>query len=110
LEKCLAGWKGIYLSKGSWFTLIKSTLCSLPTYFLSLFPIPSSVARCLEKIPRDFLWGGLGDEFKYHLVNWRRICTPIQHGGLGVQQLAFFNQALLGKWLWRFANEKNAFW
>uniref|UniRef100_A0A2N9HBW9 Diacylglycerol kinase accessory domain-containing protein n=1 Tax=Fagus sylvatica TaxID=28930 RepID=A0A2N9HBW9_FAGSY len=52
--------------------------------------------RCLEKIPRDFLWGGLGDEFKYHLVNWRRICTPIQHGGLGVQQLAFFNQALLG--------------
>jgi hypothetical protein len=24
----------------------------------------------LEKLQRDFLWGGIGDEFKFHLVNW----------------------------------------
>ena len=69
MERRLAGWKRLYLSKGGRLTLIKSTLSSLPTYFLSLFPIPSSVAKRIEKIQRDFLWGGVGEEFKYHLVN-----------------------------------------
>ena len=50
MEKCLAGWKRLYLSKGGKVTLIKSTLSSLPTYFISLFPIPARVAHRLEKI------------------------------------------------------------
>ena len=31
-------------------------------------------------------------------------------GGLGVKSLAMLNKALLGKWSWRYANEKEAFW
>ena len=85
MERRLAGWKRSYLSKGGRLTLNKSTLSSLPTYFLSLFPVPSSVAHRIEKLQRDFLWGGLGDEFKYHLVNWHTICAPIQQGGLGLR-------------------------
>jgi hypothetical protein len=53
MEKRLAGWKRIYLSKGGRLTLIKSTLSSLPTYFLSLFPLPSSIAKRMEKIQRE---------------------------------------------------------
>ena len=50
MEKRLAGWKSLYLSKGGRVTLIKSTLSNLPTYFLSLFPIPASVAKRIEKL------------------------------------------------------------
>ena len=49
MEKRLTGWRKRYLSKGGRITLIKSTLSSLPTYFLSLFPIPTSVVHRLEK-------------------------------------------------------------
>jgi hypothetical protein len=83
MERRLAGWKRSYLSKGGRLTLIKSTLSSLPTYFLSLFAVLASVAHRIEKLQRDFLWGGIGEEFKYHLVNWHTICAPIQQGGLG---------------------------
>ncbi|XP_042939459.1 uncharacterized protein LOC122274487 [Carya illinoinensis] len=55
IERRLVEWKRMYLSKGGRITLIKSTLSNLPTYFLSLFPIPASVAIHIEKLQRDFL-------------------------------------------------------
>ena len=54
----LAIWKRQYISKGGRITLIRSTLASLPVYFLSLFRMPKIVCSRLEKIQRDFLWGG----------------------------------------------------
>jgi hypothetical protein len=110
MERRLAGWKKLYLSKGGRLTLIKSTLSNLPTYYLSLFPIPVGVANRLERLQRNFLWGGIGNEFKFHLVNWARICLPIKSGGLGVRNLIQFNRALLGKWLWRYAMDREALW
>ena len=49
MERRLADWKRLYLSKGGRATLIKSTLSSLSTYFLSILLIPGKVANCMEK-------------------------------------------------------------
>jgi hypothetical protein len=106
----LAPWKRLYLSKGGRLALIKSTLSNLRTYLLSLFPIPADVAKRIEKIQRDFLWGGLNDEAKLHLVDWDSVCAPILEGGLGIRNVRKFNQALLGKWLWWYAHEDGAWW
>jgi hypothetical protein len=45
----------MYLSKGGRLTLLKSTLSNLPTYYLSLFPIPVGMANQLDKLQRNFL-------------------------------------------------------
>jgi hypothetical protein len=84
MERRLAGWKRMYLSKGGRLTLLKSTLSNLPTYLLLLFSIPVRVANRLVKIQKAFLWGGIGDEAKFCLVKWNWICTPLHSGGLEV--------------------------
>ena len=44
------------------------TLSSLLTYYLSLFPLPNGVANIVEKLKQGFLWGGMGEEQKLHMV------------------------------------------
>jgi hypothetical protein len=78
-------------------TLIKSTLSYLLTYYLSIFLILVGVANRLEKLQRDFIWGDIGDEFKFHLVKWLKICTLIISWDVGMKNLIQFNRALLGK-------------
>ncbi|RVW86982.1 Transposon TX1 uncharacterized 149 kDa protein [Vitis vinifera] len=57
-RKRLAMWKRQYISKGGRLTLIRSTLSSMSIYFMSLFYLRGKVRSRLEKIQRDFLWGG----------------------------------------------------
>ncbi|RVW41542.1 LINE-1 reverse transcriptase-like [Vitis vinifera] len=109
-RKKLAMWKRQYISKGGRITLVRSTLANLPIYFMSIFQMPRVVRIRLEKIQRDFLWGGGALVQKPHLVKWSIVCLDKRSGGLGVKNLGAFNRALLGKWVWRFANERKALW
>ena len=56
------------------------------------------------------MWEGLNEEFKYHLVKWDKVCSPIYEGRLGIKKLRVFNQVLLGKWMWGYAYEREVWW
>ena len=90
--------------------LICSTLSNLPIYYLSLFRMPQKVCARLEKIQRRFLWGGSDQERKIPLVSWATVCMDKSKGGIGIKSFSKMNKALLSKWSWRFANERNSLW
>lgn len=69
------------------------------TYFMSLFPLPTGVANHIEKFHRDFLCSGIGEDFKFHLVDRSKVCSPMFEGRLGVYNLRMFDRALLEKCL-----------
>lgn len=73
-----------------------------------MFNIPLKVAKKLETIQCNFLWGDSDSWKKYHLVNWMDAKKLLRDGGLGLRSLVKLNKALLGKWIWRFWNENNS--
>ena len=43
-------------------------------------------------------------------MNWSLVCADMRQGSLGIHSLVTLNKALLGKWSWRFAVERDSLW
>lgn len=64
----------------------KATLSDLPTCYMSLYRMPSTVVNTTEKLYRNFLWKG-GSLQGSHLVWWDKVIKTHAQGGLGLQSL-----------------------
>ena len=73
-------WKSQYLSLGGRLTLINSVLDTMPTYMMSLFPIPDGVIDRLNALRRNFLWEGNSETKKFHFVKWDTLNRSKQVG------------------------------
>lgn len=64
----------------------------------------------LNGLVSRFLWGGLVDNRTMHLVNWESVTSPDKLGGLEIIDLGNMNKALVVKWIYSFANNKDVMW
>lgn len=90
--------------------LVNSVLDALPTYVMSLFPLPFKVMKKLDRLNGNFLWHGCKEGKGYKLVNWQTTMRSIEQGGLGIRNLRAQNNSLLTRWLWRYNKEDHAIW
>ncbi|XP_048491371.1 uncharacterized protein LOC125492703 [Beta vulgaris subsp. vulgaris] len=110
MTKKLASWKGKMLSIGGRLTLIKSSLTSLPLYFMSIYPAPKGVMQKIIKLVRSFLWGGNSNKSSMPLVSWKIVQLPKACGGLSIGNMVHKNLALLFKWIWRYFDDPSHLW
>nr|GEU45700.1 RNA-directed DNA polymerase, eukaryota, reverse transcriptase zinc-binding domain protein [Tanacetum cinerariifolium] len=47
---------------------------------------------------------------KASCVNWKKVLTPKEKGGLGVSSLYALNRGLMFKWMWRFYTQNTSLW
>lgn len=114
VQSKLAKWKACSLNQAGRLTLVKSVLDSVPIYWMNTHSIPMSVSRKLEQIRINFFWGskvkGNESSRKIHLASWDKVCKPKSCGGLGIVSIQIRNQALLGKWHYRWLRERDRSW
>ena len=101
VEQRLGGWKAKVLSKGGRLVLLRSVLSAIPTFYFSVFKIPTSIEQRSSGLMRRFFWKGSKEGRGMALVAWDDICTPTGQGGLGVPHLKMMNMTLLTKWVKR---------
>jgi hypothetical protein len=94
-EKKLDIWQGGTMSIAGRTTLINSRLSNAPIYHMSIYLLPKTIIKSLDKIRRTFCWQGGGTKKKYHLIRWTKIYQHKKRGGLGIKNIRKMNISLL---------------
>ncbi|CAN1162622.1 Putative ribonuclease H protein At1g65750 [Linum perenne] len=110
MDAKLAGWKRKSLSQAGRVSLAQSVLNSLPSYVMQTTLLPVDICNKLDKKVRDFVWGSEEGERKMHLINWQKVCSPKNQGGLGLRSSREMNHALLMKLIWKMLKHPEELW
>ncbi|KAM6562940.1 hypothetical protein CsatB_022938 [Cannabis sativa] len=106
----LHNWASKHLSFAGKIQLIHSVLIGLRNYWMSIFVLPQSVTKEIERLCRGFLWGVNGNRSKVHVASWDKVCLPKAYGGLGFKDGAKWNHVNLAKFVWAISNKKDLLW
>lgn len=92
-----SNWKKEYLTFEGRIRLINYTV----VFYMFVFKMPMKVVNEIETNYEKLLLGPWW-EIGPHPINWNMVSHGKQQGGFGIGKIANHNEALLGKWLWRF--------
>ncbi|XP_062118254.1 uncharacterized protein LOC133831861 [Humulus lupulus] len=72
-------------------------------FWMSIFILPKSVTKEVDRLCRNFLRGVRDSNFqrsKMHFTAWDQVCLPKCMGGLGFKDSCTWNIVLLAKYVW----------
>ena len=110
ISKRIEGWQTKYLSMAGRATLIKASITSIPTYAMQTTLLPQKICHQIDKLSRNFLWGGSEQRRGCHTVSWSTVTLPKAAGGLGIPSTRHRNQAILMNQAWRLYSNPSSLW
>lgn len=103
-------WNNFSLSPAAKATLINSSLLSIPTYNLLVYPIPDSVLSEITKVLRRFFWSHDYNGKGIHKVVRSSIIEGKPKGAISIRDLSLGKHSLLAKHIFKYLNRDDAIW
>jgi hypothetical protein len=98
ISKCIPGWRTSLLPIGGRLTLTDAVLSALPSFAMSVLPIPKGALVKMDRPGRAMFWKAQekcsGGDCQ---VAWDYVCRLRSEGGLGITDLGLQNRCLLLK-------------
>lgn len=110
VKKRLLLWQNKWLTYAGRLQLIISVLSSMQVYWGSMFILPVSVSKAVEKLMRNFLWSGDETGKGRAKVSWKEVCLPKVEGGLGIKPMILWNQAMMAFHVWSVVSNRQSIW
>jgi hypothetical protein len=92
-------WQGLFLASTWRLELTNSCLSSLPMFAMGIYLLQEMTHGEMNKSRARFLWEGVGNKRKYHMLDGATVCRPREFGGLGVINTRLMNISLMLKWI-----------
>jgi hypothetical protein len=69
----LNNWKAKLLTLAGKEILLKAVVQAIPSYFMSVFLLPISLCKDLNRLMQSFWWGHLSNDSKIHWMSWPKM-------------------------------------
>ncbi|GJY12247.1 hypothetical protein Tco_0381556 [Tanacetum coccineum] len=110
VDRRINNWRNKLLSYAGRIQLIASVLSAMQQYWASVYMLPTSVIKDLDKIFKRFLWNSGNSAKGKARAAWSLVCRPKEQGGLGIKPLKKWNEVLLISQLWKIIDRKECLW
>ncbi|XP_020680831.2 uncharacterized protein LOC110098354 [Dendrobium catenatum] len=100
-------WGKKHLSLAGRALLIRTSLLSIPMYLMTYTSVPRGILHSIEKLGITFLWQKDSNSRGMHYVEWKELCQPRDHGGLGFHGLDNWQGPLHARLAWQVISNPN---
>lgn len=109
MQARLVSWKLDLLNNAGRMTSAKFVLTSIPTYYMQVNWLSTSICDKMDQITMNFIWRRAFDK-ALNLVGWEKITQPKRLGRLGIRSAREANTAMLRKHVWDMQCQSDKLW
>lgn len=108
--KRLEVWSNKYISQAGRLQLITAILQNISGFWSAHVFLPLPVIKKVQSMLAQFIWAGNLSSRCVHKVSWQDCAFPKDEGGLGVKNLAIWNDSAILFQLWRVVTHEDSLW